>query len=181
MNVSNVNVSQQMVAFRQDILSLGADSYPRYSTLVEDFDSCLAETFNFTNGMVFTQQLDGFFNITAYQLLYENTVIRDETSGSIDRIMASITIARQLSSGRLRVTLFSEQRAVTLEQLLNAASTTVPENMLFFNKGFQIFEHLRVISTELLLGLSFSVVAIVIVLLNFTPPLICVLISAAIA
>jgi hypothetical protein len=177
---SNADVRQQMVDFRQDILSLGADSYPQYPTFAEDFDLFLTETFNSTNGISFTEQLDGFFNITAYQLLHGDTVIRDQSSGSIDRVMESITIARQLSSGSLRVSLLSEQRDVTLEQPLNAASTTVPERMFYFNKAFPLFEHLRVLPRELLIGLSLSIVAVALVSLIFTPHPTCVLLSVVI-
>jgi Niemann-Pick C1 protein len=170
---SNADVRQQMVDFRQDILSLGADSYPQYPTFAEDFDLFLTETFNSTNGISFTEQLDGFFNITAYQLLHGDTVIRDESSGSIDRVMESITIAHQLSSGSLRVSLLSEQP-------LNAASTTVPERMFYFNKAFPLFEHLRVLPRELLIGLSLSIVAVALVSLIFTPHPTCVLLSVVI-
>jgi hypothetical protein len=169
-----------MIDFRQDILSLGADSYHQYSTFAVDFDTYLAETFNTTNGMVFTEQLDSFFSIDTYQILYGDTMIRNKTSGSIDRIVESITVVRQLSSGSLRVGLLSEQREVTLQHPLDAASTTLAEKRFYFTKGFPLFEHLRVLPNEVLIGLSLSILAVALVSLIFAPHPTCVLISIVI-
>jgi Niemann-Pick C1 protein len=180
---SNSDTRQQMLDFRQDIISLGADSYPRVPSFVEDFQAFVLETSNETAKMPLNEQLDIFFNISAYQTLYGGTVRRDEATGGISRIKESVSVARGLTSARERVGFLVEQRAVTLDQPINEDGGTSDEGverMFFYESGFPLFEHLRVLPTELLLGLSLSIFAVAVVTMFFTPHPTCVLISVLI-
>lgn len=185
LDVSDPIVRQQMLDFRHDILGLGSDSYPPYPIFVADFEEFLTETQNETaaSNKSFREQLDSFFNISTHQSLYGSSIIRDGKASGIASIKEGITIAREVSTSGAKIDfILLEQRDVTIAQPLNSDSLVrhsgaETERMFLFEIRFPMFEHLRILPKEIVMGLSLSLLAVGLVALIFTPHPTCVLLS----
>jgi hypothetical protein len=122
-------------------------------------------------------------NSAACQTLYRGKVLRDEgTPGGINRIKESISVAIDLTNACERVSFLVEQHAATLSQPINEDGGTSEEGverMFFFESGFPLFQHLRVLPTEILIALIVSIFAAAVAVVNifFTLHSTCIMVS----
>jgi len=179
LDVSDPNVREQMLRFRYDMLALGSDEYPETRSFLEDLNVFLMEKeqngMNWMSNVSFSDELDMFFSVKEYRLLYGDAVIRkrkdDDISryGEIDRLVERLIIGIDLDDTNDEVQFLNEQRRVTLEQPLNENLSDGVERMFLYNDYFDLWEHFRMVPRELIMSLILSLVAVALVCSMFLP------------